>query len=122
MTIPTFLGHRIIVDDGLPVAFADSQTPNEYTSIIFGAGAFGFGEGTPKVPVEVDREPEKGRGGGIETLWSRKTYLLHPFGFSHGTATPYNTESFTLAELATSTTWTRVVERKNVPVAFLITN
>jgi hypothetical protein len=122
MTIPTYLGHRVIVDDSLPVKFADSQTPNEYTSIIFGAGAFGFGEGSAKVPVEVDREPEKGRGGGIETLWSRKTYLLHPFGYSHMTATPYDTVSFTLTELATGATWTRVVERKNVPIAFLITN
>jgi hypothetical protein len=121
MTVPTYLGHRVIVDDGLPVEYADSETPTEYTTVIFGPGAFGFGEGAPRVPVEVDREPEKGRGGGIETLWSRKTWLLHPFGWSIGSAEPYSTESFTLTELASADTWNRVIERKNVPMAFLIT-
>ena len=119
MTIPTFLGKRVIIDDSLPV---DPNGANDakYTSILFGGGAFGYGDGMPDMPVEVEREAAQGEGGGIETLWSRKTWLLHPFGFQ-ATGTPAG-NSFTLAELALATSWDRVVERKNVPIAFLVTN
>jgi len=119
MTIPTFLGHRVIVDDGLPVE-TDSVYSTKYTSIIFGAGAVGFGEGTPANPVEVDRQPAQGNGGGVEILFSRKTYLLHPFGFKTDTAP--SATSYSLAELEAAASWDRVVERKNAPIAFLITN
>lgn len=124
MTIPTFLGHRVIVDDGLPAVPAAGSGGGDaaprFTSILFGAGAMGYGEGTPPVPVEVEREAAQGEGGGIETLWTRKTWLLHPFGFA--VATPPAGVSYTATELATATTWDRVVERKNVPLAFLVTN
>lgn len=119
MTIPTFLGHRVIVDDGLPVDPNGANAP-KYTSVIFGGGAFGYGDGVPDMPVEVDRAAEQGDGGGIETLWTRKTWLLHPFGFQ-STGSPAG-NSQTLGELAAATSWDRVVERKNVPMAFLITN
>jgi len=119
MTIPTFLGHRVIVDDGLPVDENGANDP-KYTSVLFGAGAVGFGEGTPNLPIEVEREASQGNGGGVEILHSRKTYLLHPFGFKVDD-TPSGA-SFTLTELATAGTWDRVVDRKNVPMAFLVTN
>lgn len=119
MTIPTYLGKRVIVDDGLPV---DPNGANDtiYTSILFGAGAFGYGDGAPLVPVAVEREEAQGQGAGIETLWTRKTWLLHPFGFQAAEAPAAN--SYTLAELALAATWDRVIERKNVPIAFLLTN
>ena len=88
--------------------------------MLFGEGAFGYGVGSPMVPVEVEREAAQGNGGGIETLWVRNTWLLHPFGFQQ-TGTPAG-ESFTMAELRAATSWSRVVERKNVPIAFLSTN
>lgn len=119
LTIPTFMGLRVIVDDSMPVR-AGTTSGFVYTSIIFGAGAFGYGEGSAKVPVELDREAAKGNGGGIETLWERKTWLLHPFGFQ-ATGTPAGA-SFTLAELENAASWSRVVERKNAPIAFLQTN
>ncbi|MNG20414.1 hypothetical protein D3C84_1046650 [compost metagenome] len=56
----------------------------------------------------------------METLWTRKTWIAHPFGFQN-TGTPAAV-SFSLAELALATTWARVVARKNVPMAFLTTN
>ena len=87
---------------------------------MFGAGAFGYGEGMSSVPVEVERNGLQGNGGGVETLIVRKTWLLHPFGFQ-ATGTPAG-ESFTHAELAEATSFDRVVDRKNVPLAFLITN
>jgi hypothetical protein len=119
LTIPTYMGLRVIVDDGLTVT-AGSTDGFKYTSVLFGAGAFGYGVGSPEVPVEVEREAAQGNGGGIETLWVRNTWILHPFGFQ-STGTPSG-ESFTNAELAAATSFDRVIDRKLVPMAFLITN
>lgn len=120
LTIPTYLGRRVIVDDAMPVA-AGTTSGFKYTSILFGAGAFGYGEGTPANPVEVWRDPAQGNGAGVETLFERKTWLLHPAGFQFKSGSVAG-ESATLAELALATNWDRVVERKNVPLAFLVTN
>lgn len=119
LTIPTYMGLRVIVDDGLPVR-AGTTSGFVYTSIIFGEGAFGYGDGAPLNPVEIDREAAQGNGAGIETLWTRKTWILHPFGYQN-TGTPAAV-SFSLAELALDAQWSRVIERKNVPMAFLTTN
>jgi len=119
MTIPTFMGKRVIVDDGMTVT-PGSTDGFKYTTVLFGEGAFGWGEGMPKVPVELEREASQGNGGGIETLWTRKTNIIHPAGFQ-STGTPAG-DSFTLAELRLATSWNRVVDRKNVPLAFLVTN
>ncbi|QKV17848.1 phage coat protein [Oricola thermophila] len=115
----SYKGRRIIVDDGLPVV-AGTTSGYKYLSVLFGPGAFAYGEGSPTVPVEIDRAPELGDGGGVETLWTRNTWILHPFGFQQ-TGTPAGV-SFTNTELTDETVWDRVVERKNVPMAFLWTN
>lgn len=120
LTIPTYLGKRVVVDDGMPVV-AGTTSGFKYYSALFGTGAYGYGEGDPPVPVEVDREPEKGNGGGVETLWERKTWLLHPFGFKFTSATVTGV-SPTIANLKLAANWDRVVARKNVPLAFLVTN
>jgi hypothetical protein len=124
MTIPTFLGKRVIVDDGMPFTPAagagGGDAAPRYTSVLFGPGALGWGEGSAKIPVELERQEAQGNGAGVETIWTRKTWLLHPSGFKVD-ATPAG-NSFTLAELAAAATWDRVVVRKNVPVAFLVTN
>lgn len=114
-----YLGRRIIVDDGLPV-IAGTTSGFKYVSVLFGPGAFGYGVGMPDTPVEVEREAAQGNGGGIETLWVRNTWLLHPFGFQ-STGTPAGL-SFTNAELAAATSFDRVLDRKLVPLAFMITN
>lgn len=114
-----YLGRRMIVDDTLP-AVAGSTDGIKYMSVLFGPGAIGYGEGAPDVPVEVDRDPRAGDGGGQEEIWERKTWILHPLGFQQ-TSTPSG-QSFTQAELKTAGVWDRVVDRKNVPMAFLWTN
>ena len=114
-----YMGRRIIVDDTLPVV-AGATDGFKYTSVLFGPGAFGYGVGAPEVPVEVEREAAQADGGGIETLWERNTWLLHPFGFQQ-TGTPTG-NSFTQAELAAATSWDRILDRKLVPLAYLITN
>jgi len=53
-------------------------------------------------------------------LWERNTWLLHPLGFQQ-TGTPAAV-SFTQAELALAAQWDRVLDRKLVPMAYLITN
>lgn len=119
LVIPTYMGLRVIVDDGMTVT-AGATSGFKYTSVLFGAGAFGYGVGSPDVPVAVEREEAQGNGGGIETLWVRNTWILHPFGFQQ-TGTPAAV-SFTQTELATAAVWDRVIERKNIPMAFLVTN
>ena len=119
LTIPTYMGLRVIVDDGMTVT-AGTTDGFKYTSVIFGPQAFGYGVGTPETPVEVEREASQGNGGGIETLWERNTWILHPFGFQQ-TGTPAGV-SFTQAELATAAVWDRVLDRKLIPMSFLITN
>lgn len=119
LTIPTYQGLRLIQDDGMTVT-AGGTDGFKYTSVIYGGGAFGYGNGSPKVPMELHREPLQGEGGGTESIGERKTWLLHPGGFAD-TGTPSG-ESYTLAELRLAATWNRVVVRKNVNMAFLITN
>jgi hypothetical protein len=119
--IATFLGRRVIMDDNMPAtATTVALGTIVFTSMLFGRAAFGYGEGTPNVPVELEREAAQGNGAGVETLWERKTWLLHPFGFEF-TSAAVASESATNAELATVTNWNRVIPRKNVPLAFLQT-
>lgn len=111
--IPTFLGRPIFMDDSL------HDGAGKYISIMYGQGAFGYGEGTPTVPVELARDASGGNGGGAEVLWERKTYILQPAGFSWKGAEEKNATP-TAAEYATATNWTRVFDRKNVPFAAVL--
>jgi len=123
--IATYQGYRIVQDDSMTVVGTGSS--RKFISIIFGQGAIGYGEGSPTVPLEYYRSPERGNGGGVETLWSRKTWLLHPLGYSFTSAVITGNGSETIArsaswqDLANATNWNRVMERKHVPMAFLVT-
>lgn len=128
LLIPTFMGRRVIVDDGMPVV-AGATSGFVYTSILFQNGAIGYGAGSPRVPVEVERKAGGGNGGGIEVLWERKTWVAHPAGYQFtsntvtgGAATVATGRSATLANLRLAANWNRVVDRKLVPLAFLKTN
>lgn len=119
-SVPYFLGKRVIVDDSMPVV-PGTTSGFKYISALFGEGMIGYGENQPLVPMEVYRRPDQGNGGGMEQLWERKSMIVHPFGhkFLSGSVAG---QSPTLAELALAANWDRVIERKNVPLAFLITN
>jgi hypothetical protein len=134
LTIPTFMGQRVIVDDSMPATSAGDPATITTTAVLFGAGSFGYGEGTPETPIEVERQARAGNGGGVETLWERKTWLLHPFGYQFtgaditnranvngrtGAATGEDEFTPLLADLRKAANWDRVVPRKNVPIAFL---
>lgn len=121
LTIPTYMGRRIIIDDGMPAVLNATSGLLEYTSVLFGAGAIGYGEGSPEHPVAVGREEAQGNGAGVEILYSRKTLLMHPMGYAFTSAAVAGM-SPTVAELQTVTNWTRVYERKATSIAFLVTN
>jgi len=103
--IRTFLGKPVVVDDSLPVS------NGVYTTYIFGAGAFGWGEGGAPVPVETARDALAGD----DILIHRRHFILHPRGVAFKNnvvtrATPSNTE------LANPQNWERVYEPKNVRI------
>ena len=103
--VRTFLGKPVVVDDGLPVE------DGVYTTYIFGAGAFGWGEGGAPVPVETARDALAGD----DILIHRRHFILHPRGVAFQNAvvagaTPSNDE------LATPQNWRRVYEPKNVRI------
>lgn len=114
-TIATFRGLATVVDDGLPV------NEGAYTCALFGAGAVGYGTAEPSIAdgTEVENLPSAGRGGGQQILHSRANVGMHPAGFTWVENTVAD-ESPGLAELALPANWSRVVERKAVPLAFLI--
>lgn len=121
----TYQGYRVVVDDSMTVVGTGAD--RKFISIIFGQGAIGYGEGSPTVPLEYDRSPERGNGGGVEVLWTRKTWLLHPLGYSFTSAVITGNGSETIArsaswqDLANASNWNRVMERKHIPIAFLVT-
>jgi hypothetical protein len=124
LTIPTYMGMYVIVDDGMPVIGGDGTTVAfKYLTILFGRGAFGYGAGTPKVPFEYEREASRANGGGFETLWVRKRWIIHPMGYDFKSVTITGPGySPTWADLKLDTNWERKLARKNVPLAFLVTN
>lgn len=122
--LPHYLGKRVIIDDGLPIIGGDGSTVAfKYLSILFGAGAIGYGKGQAKVPSEYERMAARANGGGTETLWSRKRWILHPFGYSFTSATITGPGMApTWADLKLATNWTRILSRREVPMAFLVSN
>lgn len=121
----SYQGYRVVVDDSMTVVGTGAD--RKFISIIFGQGAIGYGEGSPTNPLEYHRDPERGNGGGVETLWTRKTWLMHPLGYSFTSAVITGNGSETIArsaswqDLANAANWNRVMERKHIPVAFLVT-
>lgn len=107
--VPTFLGKRVIVDDGCPY----DATTGTYTTYLFGPGAIAYGEGNPVgfVPTETDRDSLAGE----DYLINRRTFILHPRGVRFTSAqvagvSPSN------AELALGENWERVYEPKAIRI------
>lgn len=118
INIPVFLGRIVIVDDGMP------RTGSVYDSWMFGAGAVRLGVGTPAVPTEVDRLAGAGNGGGMEVLYNRVEWMLHPAGHAYVGTSPNGgpTNAATTNNLANAASWARrFSERKQIKIARLIT-
>lgn len=120
----TYAGRRVIVDNGMPVFGEGAE--RQFLTIAFGPGALAYGEGSPKVPLEYDRQPDRANGGGTEVLWSRKTMLLHPMGYQFtsntitGNGVEGNPMSASWNDLSLAANWDRVVAREHVPMSFIL--
>lgn len=108
-TIKPFFGdYRIIVNDNV----VEDGVGNHIVTL-FGQGAFGYGHGEPEVAIEDDRDALAGDNYVI----TRNHFILHPRGIKFTGAnvaglSPTNTE------MEDATNWSRVYDRKNIPMAF----
>lgn len=117
--IVRYLGlYDIIVSDRMGKDTTVSNYP-VYTSYLFGAGAFGYGNGGGEVKI-VNNELA-GMGWGKETIVSRSSFIMHPEGFDCA-ATPANSVSLTNAEAQATGAFVKVAERKSVPFVAVKTN
>ena len=121
LSIPTFRGLAVIVDDNLTTA-----TAGVFVTILFGPGAIGYGITEPNTGfgTELERKPAAGNGGGQSTLHSRLNVVVHPLGFAWNDGTGANAvagDSPSQADISNPAHWTRAVtQRKSVPLAFLV--
>ncbi|MGB3833790.1 MAG: major capsid protein [Mesorhizobium sp.] len=109
----TFQGKRVITDDE-----AHKPTAGVYDTWLFGPGALGYGEGSPKKPSAVGRDELK--GGGQEFIVTRRHFVIHPRGIKWNpqSGVPAKTTPSD-AELATAANWQRVWEPKNIRIVRL---
>ena len=115
-----YMGYRIHTTDNVPVVQGVNQV--KYWTFIFGSDVFGWAESPVDKPSEVESEPSAGDGMGMETLWTRRQFAIHPYGIKW-TDNTVGGEFPTNAELALAANWDRVYpERKQIPMALLITN
>lgn len=118
--IPTYNGFRVVEDKKMPV-IAGTTSGFRYVSVLYKQGVFGYGDAAAKRPVAVEFDELAADGAGIETLVERKQWLIHPEGYKWNETTVTGL-SPTVAECALPANWTRVFERENVGLAFLVTN
>lgn len=116
---PTYLGYYIVEDDGVYTSTSGSDVT--YSTYLLGSGVIGYAESPPAVPVETFRYPDQGNGSGVEVLWTRRQYVMHPYGFDWTDSSVASTFPSD-AELATAANWDRKFpERKQVSIARLKT-
>ncbi len=112
----------VVVDDNLDVT-PGGVSGFVYTSILFGAGAFGYGTTPALMPSELDRKPSAGNGGGQDILHYRNNEIIHPQGFAFLSTAIAQGITATRTQLEAANQWDRIyTERKNIPLAFLKTN
>lgn len=108
MMIPYYMGLRCIVDDDIPVA------TNEYTAFMFKRNAIMWNElpvDTEGGPLEFDRKPRAGHGGGVTEMVARRHFVPHVPGtrfLDASTAGEFATD----AELALAANWDRTATDK----------
>lgn len=120
---PTYLGYRVVVDDGVRVVQGTTNTARFlYSSYLVGNGAIAWAESPVEKPVSVDERPDQGNGMGVTTMWTRRQYILHPYGFKWTDSSRAGNFP-TNAEYQTAANWDRVYpERKQIALVELVTN
>lgn len=107
----TYQDRKVTVDDGCPV-----DSSGIYTTYLFGNGAIALGNGSPVglVATEVDRDPDSGAG--VDTLYNRKAFILHPRGIAYTGKVRENVETPTREELRNAENWNPVYEKKQLRI------
>lgn len=132
-TVRTLDGKPVIVNDtATTVTVLEGAAPgtptNHRLTVALGANAFGYGMAQPSTPLEYEREAARGNGGGAETLWTRRNMIVHPLGYDFtsasitGNGTETTPRSAGWTDLTNAANWDRVADRKQVPIAFMISN
>lgn len=119
---PSYLGYRVIKDDGVKTIAGTNRT--KYVTYLLGRGSFCWNEAptSPSPSIETEAKPDQGNGMGGDILYSRRQFVLHPYGIKWTDASTAG-EFPTNAELGTATNWDRVYpERKQINIAYLVTN
>lgn len=106
---PSYLGYKVIVDDGLAPA------GGVYSTYLFADGAFARGEGVPEslTPIEMGRDILASD----DILVSRRAFCLNPVGVSWTGSSANPTPSN--AELAAGANWTKIGANKSIGIAML---
>lgn len=118
LSIPMYMGLRVIVSDSLPADVSGANT--EYHSYLFKDGAIGYGSAAGAImETEVDRDPSKGAG--IDILYTRRQFGLAPIGMSWVMASDTGI-SPSDAELIHANSWDRVYDKKNTGIVCIISN
>lgn len=110
----TYLGYRVVVDDGMPV------NSGVYDTYFFGSSAFIRQDGTPAgfIGTETDRD----KIGAKNYLINRWCQIIHPRGFSWVSNGTYTNEKHYYPaniDLEKPENWQLVVDHKKVPIACL---
>lgn len=111
---------RVHVSDNMPAIAGTNRT--RYHTYLLGSNVLAWADKTMPNAVSVARDEAAGNGVGMETLWTRRQFILHPYGVKF-TSSSMAGEFPTNTELRTAANWDRVYpERKQVRMALLITN
>jgi hypothetical protein len=118
--VPYYLGYRVLVSDKVPAIMGANKV--RYHNYLIGADALGWAESPVARPASVEQDESAGDGMGVETLWTRRQFAMHPYGIKW-TDSSVGGEFPTVSELRLAANWDRVYsERKQIPMALLITN
>jgi len=118
--MPYYLGKRLVVSDYMPAITGTNRL--SYLTALVSDGAFRYGKGAPNMPLEIFRDPAQGNGEGVETLWSRDHAIITPTNYSWSANAVISGVSPDYAEMQEADNWARTVDRKDVKIAFLISN
>ena len=113
--LPYYQGLRVIVDDAIPgvATGTGASRVTEYTAYLMAQRAIHWAEmpvNTEGGPLEFDRKPRAGHGGGMTETVGRRHFVPHVAGLTY-TGTPAD-EFATDAELASATSWARATDSR----------
>ena len=105
VSVPTFLGLRVIVSDDVAVTGSGSST--EYATYFFTEGSVGSGE-----QMAMETETDRDILAKSDAMSVDLHYCYHPMGAKWATTTSNPTR----AQLETVANWTKVYELKNIGI------